>query len=514
MTELEQLKRAWRNRNLIPFVGSGVSQAAAGLPTWGQLLDHGIEHLKKNQKKFKVDQAVLDSISVASSEGHLVDGFLTLQKALGGPKSDAYQAFLLSQFSKPIVKDRKILDAIAGLSARVVVTTNYDELLEDYGVVPNKVSATWLEPQDILTLLRGGPGVIHLHGVWHHPPSVILSSEDYSRIVHGPETSIQVSQALFHSGILLFIGCSIAGVEDQHLSTLLAQFVQIKGNLLDRAEPNFILFKEDAPADEMAAAIRLGLRPVIYGKEYGDLPEFLRQIPDVPDVSSDDVRLILQTLAGAKSLQETFDTARDLITRVIYPGRKIRVGFAEKIQNKGQVILRNNYILPVGATHNDFSYPLTLAAWALIEGKILSVPNSLPDTCDFEMLRKLMKADRVKEAVIAACASGDKVAGKFLKLAEIKSKIENETLKVEDIYQNWVGSQPKQHYGQFVSVPVPIIERITNDEEPPEYGVFNIDTAEPAPLLTDATAALLKLVSDAVAVAFKMFTSKSNAPGN
>jgi SIR2-like domain len=509
MSDLEEIQKAWRNRNLIPFVGSGVSQSAAGLPTWSALLQKGIEHLKKNQKKLKLKITVIRAIASAAKADKLTDGFRMLQDALGGPKSDAYRGFLLEQFDKPVVTNRKILDAIAGLGARVVVTTNYDKLLEDYKVVPGNSIATWLEPRDIFALLRGGQGVIHLHGLVNYPESVILSTADYERIVHGPEASIKVSQALFHSGILLFIGCSIAGVDDRHLSTLLEEFAKIQGPLLDRSEPHFILFKKDVSPEELGAAGRLGLKPIIYGDTYDSLPEFLRKIPDAPSVSTDDVRLMLQTLAGAQSLQETFNTVQEIIMRVIYPGRKIRIGFAAKTEEKGKVLLSNKYLLPVNATHNNFSYPLTLAAWALVEGKILSVPDSLEQRCDFDLLKKLKKAARIKETVRKANPTDDPVMADFLNLDEVKRKTQDGTLTIGDIYQNWVGRQPKKHYGQFVSVPVPIIERITNDLEPPEYGVFNIDSPEVAPLVTDATSALLKLVSDAVAVAFKLFAVKS-----
>lgn len=509
MSDVEELRKAWRNCNLIPLVGSGVSQATAGLPTWAMLLRKGIEHLQRNQRKLKVKTTVIKAISSAARAEKLVDGFRMLQDALAGPKSDAYRGFLLEQFGKPAVTNRKVLDAIQGLGSRVVVTTNYDSLLEEYNVVPGNDYATWLEPKDIFALLRGGQGVIHLHGLWNYPASVILSTTDYERIVHGPEDSIKVSQALFYSGILLFIGCSIAGVDDRHLSTLLEEFSKIQGPPLKRAEPHFILFKSDVASDEMGAALRLGLKPIIYGDTYESLPEFLRKIPEAPRVSSDDVRSMLQAMAGAQSLDETFNTVRDFVERVIYPGRKVRIGFAAKMEERGRTFLRNKYLIPVGATHNDFSYPLTLAAWALVEGKILSVPDSLNLPCDFDMLRRLKKSGRITDAVLKSSPGADPVMTDFLKLDEVKLKAQDGTLTIGDIYQNWVGRQPKKHYNQFVSVPVPIIERITNDQEPPEYGVFNIDTPEQAPLLTDTTAALLKLVSDAVAVAFKLFAGKS-----
>ena len=79
-------------------------------------------------------------------------------------------------------------------------TTNYDLLLEQHAVVPGGQSVTWLAPQDIFSLLRGGRGVIHLHGRYDYPKSIILSTVDYERIVRRPEDSVRVAQALFHSG--------------------------------------------------------------------------------------------------------------------------------------------------------------------------------------------------------------------------------------------------------------------------------------------------------------------------
>jgi hypothetical protein len=513
MGSLEQLHRAWENRNLIPFVGSGVSQGAAGLPSWPALLSSGIEYVQRNRQALGAADSLLADLASAIRDGKLLDGFGMLQQALGvSPNSDHYQAFLLEQFDQPTVSNPATLEGIRSLRARVVITTNYDLLLEQNEVVPGGETATWLQPQKIFSLLRGGKGVIHLHGRYDHPESVILSAADYSRIVGRPEDSIRVAQALFHAGVLLFVGSSLAGVQDPHLSRMLDEFARLQGPLLDGVQPHFILLRKDAPKIEIAAARRMGILPVTF-TDYSDLPAYLRSIVGTVSshVSTDRVRDALLTLRGARSLREVFDPLREFIEKVIFPGRPVRIGFASKITEDGRTLLRNQYLLPGAATHNDFSYPQTLAAWSLIEGQILAIPEHLTRACDLEMLRKISKYNRVRDALLQTSGADDPLVAEFLNEHEIRTKTDTGRLTIGDLYQNWVSGQPVTHYRQFVSVPVPVVERRSNRVEPPEYGVFNIDSPEPEPLLTETTAPLLKLISDVAALAFHLFQRKRAA---
>src|SRR5207244_10064813 len=132
-------------------------------------------------------------------------------------------------------------------------------------------------------------------------------------IVGRPADSMRVAQALFHSGVLLFIGCSVAGVRDPHLSKMLDGFAQLQGPLLEGVQPHFILFKKGVPHTEIAAARKSGLMPIIYGADYAALPDFLNEIPrpTPSQVPTEDMRTALQTLRGAKSLAETFSNARE-----------------------------------------------------------------------------------------------------------------------------------------------------------------------------------------------------------
>jgi hypothetical protein len=76
--------------------------------------------------------------------------------------------------------------------------------------------------------------------------------------------------------------------------------------------------------------------------------------------------------------------------------------------------------------------------------------------------------------------------------------------------QHWVGKQANPHYSQFVSVPVPVIDRIQNQPVGgwPEYGVLNIDSLDADPLLTNETAPLLELASHLTALGLEHLQSK------
>jgi hypothetical protein len=118
-------------------------------------------------------------------------------------------------------------------------------------------------------------------------------------------------------------------------------------------------------------------------------------------------------------------------------------------------------------------------------------------------LRKLKKFKRVRDLLLASDPKTDPLLSDFLKPDEIVRKTKDETLRLSDLYQHWVGEQPEPHYRQFISVPIPVVDEIVGQKEPPEYGVLNIDTQEVEPLLTDQVKPLLKMASDILALGFE-----------
>lgn len=508
-----RLVRAWRNRNLVPVIGAGFGKAVAELPNWRELLAAGIRFVEDRKGELSVSSEMLAGLHSLLESGQLTVGFSSLQKLLAGSlhtdffRSELYEVFLTEQFQSPQIRSPRLLNALRQLEPRVVVTTNCDLLLAESNVVPHGSVVTWLEPEKMLAVIRSGSGFIHLHGRFDVPESVVLSESDYTRVAaeHGVRDS--VTRALFHGGVLVFIGCSIDGAEDPHLSRFLSSFSEMISPLDSNSVPHFLLLPGKPEAKDRVRLRRLGIEPISYGEHFSELPTYLEAISQ----SSDDRKVVadltrtLRAVRYSESLSEVFQNLKEFVDEVVFPGRKVRIGFAERVSEHGRSLLRSSHLIPTSATHNHFSYPQTLAAWALIEGRIFAWPDDLHRACDFPRLRRLGKLERVLELLRKTDPAVDPILPQFLDAAKIVQRSELATLTLEDLYQHWVGQQERPHYRQFVSVPVPVIDQIANGVDWPEFGVFNIDTPEKEPpLLNPRTEALLKFVSDLASLAFRL----------
>lgn len=218
----------------------------------------------------------------------------------------------------------------------------------------------------------------------------------------------------------------------------------------------------------------------------------------------------LHMLRHAQSRAEVLSDVEKFITRGVYPFRHVRVGFAAtKTDKGGRTFLRVEDLVPEEVVHRNFSYPHTLAAWALIEGRIFAHPADADRPCDFERLRRLGKEERVVRALLETDPNADPTIPRFLKADEIKSKTVSKTLQLRDLYQDWISRQLVPYYKQFVSVPVPVISRLVSLDAPPEYGVLNIDAPDDAPLATPATLPLLELAADFITLGFEMVDARA-----
>ncbi|EYF03180.1 ATPase involved in DNA repair [Chondromyces apiculatus DSM 436] len=120
---LAELQGALEGGELVLFVGGGIS-AAAGLPTWRQLVD-GVLALMQQRG---MDEARIDEVSELARRHHYLDAMAAAQDALG-PAFRSHVTRALDDTDRPIPP---IARALAGLRAdlRAVVTTNLNYILE------------------------------------------------------------------------------------------------------------------------------------------------------------------------------------------------------------------------------------------------------------------------------------------------------------------------------------------------------------------------------------------------
>ena len=139
-----------------------------------------------------------------------------VESKLGAPAGGEYRRWLGETVGALELRDGEVLDALAGLAAPLA-TTNYDGLLEQAtGLAP----VTWRDSARVEQALRGdAPGVLHLHGHWADPGSVVLGVRSYEAVL-GDAHAQAVLRALPLLRSLLFVGFGV-GLGDPNFGALL-----------------------------------------------------------------------------------------------------------------------------------------------------------------------------------------------------------------------------------------------------------------------------------------------------
>src|SRR5262249_21962848 len=124
-------------------------------------------------------------------------------------------------------------------------------------------------------VLRGDEkGILHLHGHWEQPESVVLGYSSYADVV-GDDHAKTVRQALALMSSFLFVGCG-RGVADPNFRVLLGWMGQVFAGSEYRhfrlcLESEQATTQDEHPQDQRIHALA-------YGKNHADLAPFLRSL--------------------------------------------------------------------------------------------------------------------------------------------------------------------------------------------------------------------------------------------
>jgi tetratricopeptide (TPR) repeat protein len=187
---------------------------------------------------------------------------------LGAPAGGDYSRWLRETVGALRASDPSVPRALAELGV-TIATTNYDGLLEE---VTGQPPVTWRDGARMERVARGDEAaILHLHGHWQDPQSVVLGIRSYERVL-GDAPAQAMMRALRTLRTLLFVGCG-AGLEDPNFAALLAWS---RGVFAGSEYRHFRLCLESEVATLNALhAPEERLFPVPYGREHGDLASFL-----------------------------------------------------------------------------------------------------------------------------------------------------------------------------------------------------------------------------------------------
>ena len=282
---IEDLKNEIASGRTVIVTGTGVSAATCGdqivdefhVACWKGLLQHGVYYCTDIEKVITGKEAEILKTNIDSGiTDFLIPAAEIISNRLKERRPGAYHRWLRDSVGKLETHDPRIISILSSWPV-VIATLNYDGLIE---AITKRSTITWREDADIEDLIKTGSydKVLHLHGYYNQPETIVLGLSSYQNFLNDQHT--QAVMHLFTIGkTLVFIGCGDT-FQDPNFSRLIEWGQETLQNSTHR---HYILCRESE--QDSFKDLSSWLYPVIYGKEYTDLPDFLASISPTADTS-------------------------------------------------------------------------------------------------------------------------------------------------------------------------------------------------------------------------------------
>lgn len=297
-TLIDNLKQALAEGHVVTIAGCGVSVAACGnqeveghkVATWPGLLRHGLDHCKAIGVVDDDDVALLTSQIDSGKSNFLISAAEEITNRMQERSPGVYRGWLKSAVGALAASNPAILHALGALRG-VLATLNYEKLIED---ATGRLPVTWRQADAVEDVLLGRKpnAVLHLHGYYEDPESVVLGLKSYLKVKDDPHA--QAILQLFASGrTLLFIGCG-----DTVLDPNFTRLIEWGREALRDVSPrHFLLCRtSEIPTFQEKLAGAPWLQPLDYGDAYEDLPQFLQQLAPADGATAHPLAPILPDL--------------------------------------------------------------------------------------------------------------------------------------------------------------------------------------------------------------------------
>lgn len=304
---------------VVIIVGAGVTLGAlrgtahAEVASWRGLLLSGLRRCEATRLLAPEEVAGLTAVLGGERPDLWITVAEVVARALGGPGGGEFRLWLRETVGSfaPAVREYAVLEGLAGLarSGALLATVNYDDLLS---VATGLPPVSWTDPWRVERVLTGEErGVLHLHGHWATPESVVLGVRSYDEVVRDGHARAVLS-TLRMQRVLVFVGHG-AGLADPNWGSFLRWTGEVHAGSETRhfrlcREGEIAAVQAEHPSEQRIFAVS-------YGACHGDLAPFLRQIAPVPAATAAAAVGPVTTQAGPDSVEAQADV--DIVLRVV-----------------------------------------------------------------------------------------------------------------------------------------------------------------------------------------------------
>jgi len=271
---VSDLRKMIERKQVVVVVGSGVSiSTCKKAPTWRGLIESGVRWCRTIGADDAWCDLVNAQLKMKSHPDVLLSAAELVQQKLSENGGGEFARWLREIFAELEPEQPTVIKALAVLGTPLV-TTNYDELIEK---VTQLKHVTWKDPRNVSRVVRGQDRrVLHLHGYWDEPESVVLGIRSYEAVKNSTHTQA-VMKAFGTTKSFVFVGCGEEGLADPNWGSFLSWLTAIETDAGVEHRHYRLVRKQDEFKPEGR------LFPMVYGEDFGDLPGFLEGLRPEPE---------------------------------------------------------------------------------------------------------------------------------------------------------------------------------------------------------------------------------------
>lgn len=278
---VKDLRKLIEKKQAVIVVGSGVSMSTCSqAPTWRSLIESGVAWCRKLGVEEEWCELIMTQLKMHARPGTLLSAAEQVQEELSLNGGGEFTRWLRDTFENLKPEDSSVIEALASLDVPLI-TTNYDDLIEKATGLKH---VTWRDQRNVSRLVHGGDRrVLHVHGYWDEPESVVLGIRSYEAVKNSDHTQA-VLKALGMTKSLVFIGCGEEGLADPNWGNFLTWLKSIETTVGVEHRHYRLVRKQDVFQPDGR------LYPLVYGEDYADLQGFLERLrpkrADIPKAGS------------------------------------------------------------------------------------------------------------------------------------------------------------------------------------------------------------------------------------